>query len=186
MPNREGYYEEYYGDNAKIIAEKRKERYENDPEYRQKVLDRSRKHREDQRASMSRARIPRHAKSKKYKIGDGTEINLFTVGSFALGIGRSVQCVNHWERQCILPITPYRQATKGGNGQTRYFRYFTRGMAEAVREVVGDKGRLDPPIIPEKLKAKIKILWEEQGVPVDCDGGLEAALEQTKAVNINF
>lgn len=181
MANRDGYYDEYYDDNAEEIAKKRKERYESDPVYRQKVLDRSRKHREEQRAVRPQARIPRYAKSKKRKIGDGTEIDLFTVGLFAFGIGRSVQCVNHWEGQGILPTTPYRQATKGGNGKERHFRYFTRCMAEAVREVVGDKWRLDPPIIPERLSAAITGLWRALGVPVDCTDGLEAALRLTKS-----
>ena len=48
-----------------------------------------------------------------------------------------------------------------------------------MRSVVGEKGRLDPPIIPDEIRAKIKALWKKQGVPVDCKGGLAMALKKT-------
>ena len=177
MPEEKDYYETYYGENADKIAKKRKEKYEEDPEYREKVLDRSRNYRENQRQSRPKARIPKHAKSKKYEIGDGSTIELFSVGSFALGVGRSVQCINHWEREGILPKTPYLQK-QGSDENPRFFRFFTRGMAAAVRAVIGDKGRLDPPIIPKKIRSKIKARWKKQGIPVDCKGGLAESLKQ--------
>lgn len=178
MPSEQEYYEGYYEDKKDEIADKRKKKYETDPDYRQKVIDRSRQYREQQRQSRPRARIPKHAKSKKHKTGDGGTIDLYSVGSFALGVGRSVQCINHWEREGILPRTPYRQK-QGSADNPRWFRFFTREMAAAVRVVVGDKGRLDPPIIPEEIQAKIAALWKEQGVPVDCEDGLAAALQET-------
>lgn len=177
MPNE--YYEGYYEEHKDDIAAKRKERYEKDPEYRKKVRERSRKYRERQRQARPRARIPKHSKSKTYKTGDGGEVELFSVGSFALGVGRSVQCINHWEREGILPKTPYRQK-QGSDDNPRWFRFFTREMALAVRKVVGEKGRLEPPIIPSKIRKKIERRWKKSGVPVSCDDGLDAALEQTK------
>jgi len=178
MPNEQEYYEGYYEEKKDDIAAKRKEKYENDSDYRQKVIDRSRKYREEQRQSRPRARIPKHAKSKRYETGDGGTIDLFSVGSFALGVGRSVQCINHWEREGILPRTPYRQK-QGSEENPRWFRYYTREMAAAVRKVVGEKGRLDPPIIPDKIRKKIVALWKKQGVPVGCEDGLAAALQET-------
>jgi len=179
MPDEQEYYQKYYDEKKDDIAEERKSRYDNDPEYRQKVIDRSRQYRDNQRQARPRARIPKHAKARLCTAGDGGRVELFSVGNFALGVGRSVQCINHWEREGILPRTPYRQK-QGSADNPRWFRFFTRGMVMAVREVVGDKGRLEPPIIPEELHKKIKAKWKKLGVPVDCKKGLKAALKETK------
>jgi len=176
MPNKEGYFKEYYGENRGEISERRRERYANDPEYRGKVLQRSREYREEQR-SQGRVRLPKYAHGRKFETGNGGSIELFTIGAFARAIGRSVQCVNHWERQGIMPKTPYR-LLQGSDGRERWFRFYTREQANVVLEIIGEKGRLDPPIDIAAMNKAIMEGWRAAGVPVDCEN-LEDALKST-------
>lgn len=169
MPNRPGYYAEWYEQNKEKLAEKRKKRYEEDPEYKQKVLDQSASYREKNRKE-PRVKLPRHRKPKSYTLSDGTEIQMFSVGAFAMYIGRSVQSVNHWEREGLLPKTPYRRGARG-------FRLYSVPMMEVVKEVVGDRARLFP--VDPEMGNKIRQKWEAAGVPVECKDGLEAALKLT-------
>ena len=170
MGNRPGYFKSWYEENKDDLADKRKERYENDPEYRKKVIEQSRKYRKSNRDA-PRVRLPRHQQPKEFELPDGSEIKLYSVGAFALFIRRSVQSINHWQREGMLPMTPYRQGSRG-------FRLYTKGMMDVVKEFVGDKRRLYP--VDPEMGNKIKADWEALGVPVDCEDGLEAALEQTK------
>lgn len=167
---RKDYYAEWYQANKDRISKKRKRAYQEDPEYREKVLSQSAEHRERQR-SAPRVKVPRHQVPKRYKTGDGGEVVLYSIGFFAMFITRSVQSINEWERNGILPRTPYVQGT-------RRFRFYTQAMMEAVKEHVGTKRRLYP--VDPEMYDKIVAAWEESGVPVGCEDGFEAALEQTK------
>jgi len=168
MTNKPGYYEKWYGENKEEIAEKRKNRYENDPDYKRKVLKRSSDYRERQR-SVSQVRIPRHQRPRIFVIDD-VKIPLYSIGAFASYINRSVQSINHWETNKLLPRTPYRVGE-------RQFRYYTAEMMEVVRRVVGNKRRLYP--VDKGMGDDIHRMWEDLGVPMGCDGGVEEALRQS-------
>ena len=175
---RKDYYADWYQRNKGRISDKRKAAYHEDDEYREKVLAQSAEHRERQR-SAPRVKIPRHQVPKKYKTGDGGEVVLYSIGFFAMFISRSVQSINEWEKPdpkknkpAILPKTPYIQGS-------RKFRFYTREMMEAVKEMVGTKRRLYP--VDPEMYDKIAAAWEASGVPVDCEGGMEEALKLTKS-----
>lgn len=179
---RKEYYSDWYQANRQRISDKRKTAYQEDPDYREKVLSQSAEHRERQR-SAPRVKVPRHQVPKRYKIGDGGEVVLFSIGFFAMFISRSVQSINEWEkaktsdepggpRPKLLPSTPYIQGS-------RKFRFYTQAMMEAVKEMVGTKRRLYP-VDPDML-TKIETAWLESGVPIDCEDGMEEALRLTKS-----
>lgn len=175
MPNKPGYFAEYYEGNKNDINEKRRRKYADDPEYRDRVLKASRDYRDRQRKE-PRVRMPRFQKPTTHRAGDGSEVQLFSVGAFAAYLSRSVQAINHWEKSGILPKTPYR------NG--RGFRCYTKAMMEIVRDQVGGKRRLFP--VDPDMHEKIKAAWESQGVPVDCEAAgkkrqMEKALAETTA-----
>jgi hypothetical protein len=168
---RKDYYAYWYQQNKDRISDKRKRAYNEDPDYKEKVLSQSAEHRERQRAE-SRVKIPRHQVPKKYKTGDGGKVVLFSIGFFAMFISRSVQSINEWERNGILPRTPYIQGT-------RRFRFYTQAMMEAVKEHVGTKRRLYP--VDPEMYDKIASAWKESGVPVGCEDGMKVALKKTKS-----
>lgn len=169
MPNKPGYYDEWYQENRKSLSERRKEKYEQDPEYREKILKRSAEYRERQR-DVTQVRIPRHQKPRIFNY-DGVDIPLYSIGAFAGYINRSVQSINHWEKGGLLPRTPYRVGERG-------FRYYSAEMMEVVRRIVGNKRRLFP--VDKEMGDAIWNAWEELGVPMDCDDGIEAALKQSE------
>lgn len=168
MSNRPGYYEEWYEKNKDELAVRRKERYESDPDYRQRVLVASASYRERQR-SISRVRIPRHQKPRFFQ-SDGKMVPFFSIGAFAGYVNRAIQSINNWEKNGLLPRTPYRVGKRG-------FRYYSAGMMEVVRQIVGNKKRLFP--VDTNMHTRIREGWEVLGVPVDCDGGIEVAIAKT-------
>lgn len=174
MANKPGYFEAYYEENKDEIAQKRKERYENDPQYREKVLKASRDYRARQRQGRRRVRMPRFQKPKIRETGDGGKIRLYSVGAFAASISRSVQAINHWEKIGILPRTPYRDG--------RGFRHYTTRMMESVQDQVGTKRRLFP--VDPDMYDNICAAWEAGGVPVGLEAGdrknqMQLALAET-------
>lgn len=173
MPNKPGYYEEWYEKNKGAVADRRKERYEKDPEYRVKVLERSSAYREERR-KIPRVRVPRSRRGRVFEV-DGKRATLYSIGGFATWVNRSIQSLNHWESSGILPKTPYRVGKRG-------FRFYSKDMIEAVREIVGDKKRLFP--VDDSMGKEIREKWESLGVPVDCEGGMEEALRNTKPPTI--
>jgi hypothetical protein len=160
------YWEEYYKDNKKKINRKRKKKYHTDEEYRQSVLQasrdfraRKRKEREEQGPQV---RSPRHQTPIKKKIRGGHVVNFWSVGYFALILGRSVQSIGYWEKEKktkspLLPVTPYRDS--------RGFRYYTIEMMTTVKKIVGDKKRMFPA--DRQIYDEIKEAWRKLGVPVD-------------------
>jgi hypothetical protein len=170
MGNDPAYFRKWYDDNKEALSVKRKKQYEDDPEYREAALQRSAEYREQMREFSQDGKVPRHHIPKRYATGDGGELLLFSVGSFALFVGRSVQSLSHWESAGILPRTPYRSGSRG-------FRFYTTDMMVIVKEEIGNKKRLFPA--PEGMFDRIRERWRALGVPVDCEEGLEEALRQT-------
>jgi len=168
MPNRPGYFDEYYANNKEKVNSERRRKYAGDPEYRARVLKASRDYRKRQRDDEDRVRLPRYQTPTTREAGDGGKVQLFSVGAFAAYLGRSVQAINHWEKSEILPPTPYRDE--------RGFRYYTQDMMETVSRAVGTKRRLFP--VEENMRADILRNWRELGVPVKAQS-MAAALAST-------
>lgn len=167
---RKDYYADWYQQNRDRISEKRKAAYQEDSEYRAKVLSQSAEHRKKKRKA-PRVKIPRHQVPRRYRTGDGGEVVLFSIGFFALFIGRSVQSINEWEKAGILPKTPYIQGT-------RKFRFYSQAMMAAVQDMIDSKLRLYP--VDPQMYEKIQEAWRSSGVPVDCEGGMQEALQHTR------
>jgi hypothetical protein len=168
MPNRPGYFEEYYKKNKDSVNAERRRKYHEDPSYRERVLKASRKYRKSQRDDEDRVRLPRYQTPLSKEAGDGGSLQLFSVGAFAVYLGRSVQAITHWEKSGILPPTPYRD--------DRGFRYYTREMMDVVRSAVGTRRRLFP--VDENMRSDILKKWRELGVPVNAKS-MTSALSRT-------
>ncbi len=159
MPNKPGYFQNYYEERKDGILAERKKRYATDPEYRDKVLRSSQEYRDNQRKE-PRVKMPRYQKPLVGTASDGAEVQLFSVGALAVFLGRSVQAINHWEKHDLIPRTPYRD--------DRGFRYFTHAMMVAIKDEVGTKKRLFP--LDPQMQTKIRTKWTALGVPFDYDG----------------
>lgn len=104
------YYASWYAAHKTELADKRKERYHNDPKYRREVLDRSKKRYEKlrQKKLAERAKNPEPPRTRgrnrpKEAVIDGVKVNLFSVSEFADRVDRNVQTITKWEQDNVIP-----------------------------------------------------------------------------------
>jgi hypothetical protein len=178
MSGDHSYYQKWYEENKEERNRRRREKYAEDAEYRERVMEHSREYRERQR-KRSKVKLPRFQKPKDVELPDGSIIQLFSVGAFAQLVQRSVQSITHWEKREIIPPTPYRDS--------RGFRYFTRPMMAAVIREIGGKRRLFP--VDDGMYDRIEEAWKALGIPVNEvdldaeDGPWDEAVAKTRTVD---
>jgi hypothetical protein len=139
-------YSDWYEKNKGTLAARRKDRYESDPEYRDRVLEQNRKHRDKKRKEEAKkpkpkVRIPRHRKPITVMVlinGAPTPKELVHIGAFSRAIGKSIPTVHQWERNGLLPKTPLYM-----NGTSKRERLFTAEMINVVKvEIAKRSGRV--------------------------------------------
>ena len=159
--DRSEYQKEYYEKNKSELAERRRDRYAEDPTKRKKAIEASRKYRREKAKERERLRAqgvlpparrvgPR--KPDRIKVG-GTECDAYTITTLALRIGRSVDTVNNWINKGKVPKTPFR--SKRGD------RLYTDAMILVVKRAIQSEG-----ILGKNSGAydKIYVGWIEIGV----------------------
>lgn len=176
-------YKEWYEKHSAELAEKRRQRYQNDPEYKAKVLNQNRSYREKLQAEASdvpraQVRIPRHRKPVALNVmihGVPTLKQLVHVGYFARAIGRSVPTIHQWERSGMLPRTPFMLS-----GPNKQERLYTAEMIQVVLEVMSRRRRTissSDPSFPEEIRAG----WLALGL--DLNQTMEIGEDDGKAAN---
>lgn len=173
MPRTE-YNKRWYEAHRDEISAKRKDKYRNDPEHRMKLMRRSSEYRQGRR-EVPRVMMRSFKSPIIAECGDGGEIVLYSSGVFSAVVRRSSQALSEWEREGIIPRTPYRHGLKG-------FRFYTVAMMKAVMDEIAGKRRLFP--VSPGMKDRILAAWSNSGVPVDEDGGMQAALKRTRTVGV--
>lgn len=101
-------YKTWYQANKDKLAEKRKQRYESDQSYRDKVLNQNKSY----RTRLSEGLIPRGQpdhKPRKTQIIEieGKQFPAFYISLLSKQVGRTIPTLYGWERKGILPITPF-------------------------------------------------------------------------------
>lgn len=147
MEAETSYYKSWYRENRERIAERRRRAYREDAEYREKVLERSRRNR--------RTRQRTGRKVRCFDAGD-RRVCLITARHFAELVGRGYQTINLWQRQGRLPRTPF--VARSG------IRYYTPSMAEVVRGAIAVG-----PMSHEEFYEVVLAGWRGAGIPVDCE-----------------
>lgn len=132
----------YYSKRDELLARKR-ERYLNDPEYREKLKsDASRRRRENRTGpTMSFA---------------GKTVPVFRATGLAEELGKCLSTINFWQKHGTIPETPFR--SEGG------YRLYTAEMIDGIRSALvaiprperGDKGFYE----------LVKESWMAAGVPI--------------------
>lgn len=159
---RPSYWGEYYASNKDRILQKKKNRYETDPEYREHVKQRARLSKKRIRqainaeratAGPNRVRVPRHR--KPIMIPGNTE-PMFSAGYLARAICKSVPTLNSWEAKGLLPKTPYRSS--------RGDRLYTVGMIELVKAALSKRENELLRSDDLSFHAEVKEAWKKNGV----------------------
>lgn len=170
-------FKEWYRTHGKTLNLSRQERYQNDPEYKARVLAGNRSVREKKRAALLEARknsggleATRVEKSwKTYPMvlmveGEEVEVQGFTIGAAAKILGWSVQALRLWERKGLLPPTPYRY-----NGRDRLYPWI---IIEEYSEILKDKSERkekrqadDQKKNPRNLSVTRRIVKFSKGLP---------------------
>jgi len=163
-PSRQpGYFKDYYARKRRDILDKRRERYKNDPEYREQVKAQARAY----RAKKAIERDKALANGEPVKMGGGPRrpvdvwVNgmvqrAWTVGHVAQRINRSVAFINHLTKSEMLPPTPFRSQ--------RGDRLWTDAMILAFKSAVHKRGEVSQK--DETFHTEVLEEWRAQGVSV--------------------
>jgi len=149
MTKRDDYFHDWYEKNGQVLNDLRRERYHNDPEYREAVTKRNQEARKKRRSAETSEREAEREAGGVVRVAgrlwkavdveieiDGKKVvtRLFTIGALARVLGRSVQAIRLWERQGVLPETPLRNE-KGD-------RLYTAEQVGVFRQLMECKNRL--------------------------------------------
>lgn len=139
---QQDFHREYYEKNKMSILEKKRDRYQNDPAYREAVKARTRQRYE--------AKVKREKPLDRMVIR-AEEGNYFSIGKVADAIGRKVGTVRAYHKRGIIPDTGY--------SDKRGWRLYTREQLRIIASVFVrfDAGRLDSlDAVSEVLKKKME------------------------------
>ena len=97
-------FQAWYIKNKDSLSEKRKRRYEEDPEYREKVKAAARKRWQDQRKARGGGEPrTRGGNSPRVLPVGGRDVLVYGVSEYASRVDRDVQTISAWEERGIVP-----------------------------------------------------------------------------------
>lgn len=146
-------FKEYYEKNKNSISARRKRLYEDDPEYRDRVLTRNRTNRQAKRLEQAATKYGteqriEHGKFFSENI-DG--VTYFTIGALAGVLGCTRQAIRGWERSGLLPES--LSIRKGGSG----VRLYSLEHIQQIQKLLLSNGKLDNA---EETRGP-RLIWRE-------------------------
>ena len=128
-------YRQWYEANKERVAAQRKARYENDPEYRERILANRRKQREKEKHERSRREVKgnvlENRRIKQFQVNHdelGSVVTQFySIGQMAKRLNLAVPTMRKWEREGVIPEAMYR--SNGGH------RLYTVDQVNTISEV---------------------------------------------------
>jgi hypothetical protein len=145
--NRAEYNRKYYQKKKADILARKRDRYNNDPEYREKMKKAAREQRRKRRGDTPKT-------PPVIEVGDIRE-RAHPVSTLAERINKSVSTINHWQRVKILPMTPFYSG--GGH------RLYTDSMITVIEQALSlfpRPGRGD-----DSFFQAVRNGWDNLGVP---------------------
>jgi DNA-binding transcriptional MerR regulator len=138
------YFQEYYEKNREVLSKKRRDRYRDDPEYRDQVkkraMERYLKQREERLKDLEEN--PQEPKVRGNNFPrvmeiDGKDVLVHGVSEFASRVGRNVQTITAWEAKGIIPAP----TVKDDLGRRWYSVEHMDFIASLAREYRSNGGR---------------------------------------------
>lgn len=97
---------------------------------------------------------------------NGKTIQMYTIGSLATALNRSVKTLRAWIDEGKLPVSPYRLPSKIGKNGKEYAgrRLYSKAMVDATVEIFAKAGLLEPDRVEwashRNLVDKVAEAWE--------------------------
>jgi len=132
------YNHEYYEQNKEKISERRKKKYYENAELREKTVKKSREYRKQQSAARghadTRGRKPGPLAPRRIELAEiGKTVTAYSSGFVAKELGITVQTLRVWGKKGRIPVTPYWLS----NG-----RWWTQRMLTAFLKAKADCGEV--------------------------------------------
>jgi len=162
--DRTAYNKDYYRDHAADIAERRRQRYHEDKEYKEKRLaaareyrERLQKEREKKAARKGQEYVRRRGGPRKpVEVTVAGEVEqAFTIRTLAKATKKSLATIRAWRTKGLFPVTPY-QTLRGD-------ALYTQRMIKALASVLRQYARMT---FDSEFREAVEKRWIEQGVPV--------------------
>jgi DNA-binding transcriptional MerR regulator len=143
------YFQQWYVENGEDLNQSRRDRYKNDPVYREKILAQNRearkkrsdekrkKKRETRQATKTNQTTPYKAVVREMtdkKTGKKVRTHMYTIGAVAKALGCSVQAIRMWEKKEVIK-GPSLLEKKG-------VRLYTEARIAEIRKTLLKAGRL--------------------------------------------
>ena len=116
------YFAKWYAENKEKLSQRRRDRYQNDPAYKAKVLSNSKRSRKLARPSTDTIENG----SGRVVGKDGVERNCYTVNETAFMLNVSRETLVAWERLGLMPTDPF------GGSRRRY----TAGQIQGIKKAI--------------------------------------------------
>lgn len=150
-------YREWYAKNKDRVSKRKAARYQNDPEYREKIKERARAWRRKEREKRkSETKVPLSEKPPvphRVEIGGTVQrAPMFTIGKAAHYLGLSTQTLRKWEAGGVLPPVDWR--TAGGH------RLYTGPQLEELKRLYDMyREEVSPWRITEEFVEDVRVAW---------------------------
>ena len=165
VADRSDYFAAYYEVNKEKLAEKRRNRYQNDPEYRERIKEAARERRRRAREEREQLKVEGRLPPPKYKGGIGNPATVllgdkmvpaYSITILADRVGKPLYVVQYWARRGLLPQTPFR--SNSGS------RLYTQQMINAVKRAVNRRDKISTK--DDSFRLEIKAAWRSLGIAV--------------------
>lgn len=116
-PTGGSYYQKWYEANREKLAERRRQRYQMDPQVREKAIQRQRKWRKDHARASTKD-------SPKFREVNGNLAQVFRISDTAEMAGCSVEFIRKYEQAGVIPRTSVQSAQ----------RYYTSSQVRLIKD----------------------------------------------------
>lgn len=114
------YFAKWYAENREKLSQRRRDRYQNDAAYREKVLQNSKKSRK------SLKEVTEDGGSGRLVGADGVERNCYTIGETASLLDVTRETVVQWEASGLMPQDPFGRSP----------RCYTAGQVHGIKKAI--------------------------------------------------
>jgi len=169
------YNRTYYTKNQERLKEYRRNRYRDDPEYREQCIQRALERKQrlaEQRYREGGPKPRRNFLEPGYfliSLGDTeVKVKMFTIGVLAKRFGRGVKTLRMWERRGTIPSAMYRDSG-GRSGNRLYTEFQVEKLVAIFKEAIEVNGRrmvknrINKTVFPELARK----LWEDYPLGID-------------------